>query len=172
MQAQSHDVGPEDHPEGEYTVAPISPNSSSTLKQQRSPASPFPSPRLPCPLGLGSPQHCGHLRALCRPRVILKPLPSASCPTTPTHSCKQCAADSTHCGCTKTPEQKKPSSENSAACQGCECGEQSWPCMIRLLTLEAEAPRDGVRIGRVWSGGVSRLLGWEQGPDESSELWG
>jgi hypothetical protein len=44
--------------------------------------------------------------------------------------------------------------------------------MIRLLTLEAEAPRDGVRIGRVWSRGVSRLLGWEQGPDESSELWG
>lgn len=123
----------------------------------------------PGPTRLGSPhtcQRCGSLSTLCWPRLILRPLPAASCPATSTHSCMQCAADSTHCGCTRTPEQKNTlSSENSAACQGCECGRQSWPCMIRPLALEAKDPGDGVRIGRcgVWSGGVSWLLGWGKG---------
>lgn len=111
-----------------------------------------------CPGLVGLPSHLSTLWLLERPLLaeadIVTPLPSASCPTTPTHSCMQCAADSTHCGCTRTPEQKnKLSSENSAACQGCECGRQSWPWMIRPLALEAKDPGDGVRIGRygMWS---------------------
>lgn len=35
----------------------------------------------------------------------------------------------------------------SAACQGCECGMQSSPFMIRLLLPETSDPEGGVRAG-------------------------
>ena len=106
-----------------------------------------------------------------RPSLEPKPRP---CPTSPrrppcpapcTHFWKQCAADSTHCGCTRTPPQKNSFSKNRAACQGCECGRQSSPLMMRLLPPQARDPEGGGRTGG--PGSEPKLDFWGQG-----SVWG
>lgn len=107
------------------------------------------------------------------PSLSLLSAPPAPAPCT--HFWKQCAADSTHCGCTRTPPQKNSFSKNRAACQGCECGRQSSPLMIRLLPPQASDPEGGGRAGGPgsepkrgpWGRGSAwgRGQNWAKGPE-------